>query len=97
MRAIILLTIGLTIMPYGPVANFGMGMGPTMASSLTPPEQEMMRADPGFEDWVRTFQPAIRAGELTRDQAIQMRKWPGSTIHNGPGPQSRRPKPRKDI
>jgi hypothetical protein len=105
MRAATMLIVGMMIMPnYGLMGKTAKEVGGLLggrverASMLTPQEEGQMRADPSFEDWIRTFQPRIRGGELSREQAIQMhmQKWPGSGIHQGPEP-SRRPKTRKDI
>jgi hypothetical protein len=107
MRAVTMLIVGMMVMPsYGLMGKRAsaretgglLGASVEKASMLTPQEEGQMRTDPSFEDWIRTFQPRIRGGELSREQAIQMHmeRWPGSDIHQGPEP-SRRPKPRKDI
>jgi hypothetical protein len=93
-----LILLGIVTMANFSPEQLAQALMMQQASMLTPEEEGQMRTDPSFEDWVRTFQPRIRGGELSREQAIQMhmQKWPGSGIHQGPEP-SRRPKTRKDI
>jgi hypothetical protein len=84
--AILLLFSGIFTMANFTPQDLSRALMQAQASSVTPTEEEQMRTDPSFNDWVRTYQGRIRGGASREDVIREHRqKWPETTIHEGEG------------